>query len=392
MTGGFTTMFAKRLITLAGTAVLFAAAAMAQTGAIEGDVKDEDGKAAPKGVEVRINRTDIKGTYKTKTDKKGHYFHAGLPLGTYDVTVVMDGKDADSIKGVRTRLGDPVPINFDLSAQKRQREAMEKAAQTGEITKEVERGMSKEQKEALEKQMKERSAALAKNKALNDAFNAGRQALSEKNYDAAVEQFNKAVEMDPKQHVIYGNLAEAYAGQATKPGADPALFQKAYDAYNKAIELNPADAGYINNYALLLAKGKKFPEAKEQLTKAATLDPPNAGKYYFNLGALLVNAGNYGEAESVFKQAITADPNYAEAHYQYGMCLIAKATTTADGKMKAPEGTAEAFQTYLQLAPNGPNAEGAKGMITALGATVDLKYENPDAKKNQKKTTTPKKK
>lgn len=105
-----------------------------------------------------------------------------------------------------------------------------------------------------------------------------------------------------------------------------------------------------------------------------------------------MNAGNYGEAESVFKQAITADPNYAEAHYQYGMCLIAKATTTADGKMKAPEGTAEAFQTYLQLAPNGPNAEGAKGMITALGATVDLKYENPDAKKNQKKTTTPKKK
>ena len=28
-----------------------------------------------------------------------------------------------------------------------------------------------------------------------------------------------------------------------------------------------------------------------ELKKAAELDPPNAGKYYYNLGAMLVNAG-----------------------------------------------------------------------------------------------------
>jgi tetratricopeptide (TPR) repeat protein len=384
-------MFAKRLLTLSGTAALFAAAALAQTGAIEGDVRDENGQLVAKGIQVRIERTDIKGMYKTKTDKKGHYFHAGLPLGTYNVIVEMEGKDADSIKGVRTRLGDPTPINFDLSAIKKQREALEKAAQTGEISKEIDRSMTPEQKAALEKQVKERSAAMAKNKALNDAFNAGRQALTEKNYEAAVEQFNKAAELDPKQHVIFGNMAEAYAGMAAKPGADAALYQKAFDAYGKAIELNPADAAYINNYGLLLAKAKKFAEAKEQLTKAAALDAPNAGKYFFNLGAVLVNTGNYGEAESVFQQAIAADPNYADAHYQYGMCLVAKATTTPEGKMVAPAGTKEAFEKYLQLKPDGVNAEGAKGMIAALGGTIDTKYENPDAKKNQKKAA-PKKK
>jgi Tfp pilus assembly protein PilF len=379
------------MLTLAGMAGLFAAAALAQTGAIEGDVRGEDGQLVAKGIPVRIERTDIKGTYKTKTDKKGHYFHAGLPLGTYNVIVEMEGKDVDSIKGVRTRLGDPTPINFDLSAIRKQREAMEKAAATGEIPKEIDRSMTPEQKAALEKQMKERSAAMAKNKALNDAFNGGRQALTEKNYDSAVEQFTKAAEMDPKQHVIWGNLAEAYAGQATKPGADPALYQKAFDSYNKAIELNPADAAYINNYGLLLAKAKKFDEAKAQLNKAAALDAPNAGKYFFNLGAVLVNTNNYAEAESVFKQAIEADPNYADAHYQYGMCLVAKATTKADGTMVAPDGTREAFEKYLALKPDGVNAEGAKGMILALGAKLDTTYENPDAKKNQKKAA-PKKK
>ena len=32
-------------------------------------------------------RTDIKGNYKCKTNKKGHYFYNGLPLGTYNITV-----------------------------------------------------------------------------------------------------------------------------------------------------------------------------------------------------------------------------------------------------------------------------------------------------------------
>ena len=154
--------------------------------------------------------------------------------------------------------------------------------------------------------------------------------------------------------------------------------------------MNPANAAYINNYGLLLAKAKKFAEAKEQLTKAAALDSPNEGKYFFNLVAVLVNTGNYAEAESVFQQAIAADPAYADAHYQYGMCLVAKATTTPDGKMVAPAGTKEAFEKYLQLKPDGVNAEAAKAMITALGSTLDVKYDNPD-RKNQKKTA-PKKK
>ena len=383
-------MFAKRLLTVAGMAALFAAAALAQTGAIEGDVRDENGQLVAKGIAVRIERTDIKGMYKTKTDKKGHYFHAGLPLGSYNVFVEMDSKDVDQIKGVRTRLGDPVPINFDLSAIRKQRDAMDKAVQTGEIPKEIDRSMTPEQKAALEKQVKERSAAMAKNKALNDAFNGGRQALTEKNFEAAVEQFTKASETDPKQHVIWGNLAEAYGGIASKPGGDAGAYQKAFDAYGKAIELNPADAAYINNYGLLLAKAKKFDEAKAQLNKAAALDAPNAGKYFFNLGAVLVNTNNYAEAESVFKQAIEADPKYADAHYQYGMCLVAKATTTADGKMVAPAGTKEAFEKYLELRPDGVNAESAKAMIAAFGLVIDTKYGTD--RKDASKKAAPKKK
>src|SRR5690242_4722141 len=65
--------------------LLFSATGWAQTGAIEGDVKGEDGKPAV-GAVIKIERKDIKGNYNTKTDKKGHYYYGGLGLGMYDVT------------------------------------------------------------------------------------------------------------------------------------------------------------------------------------------------------------------------------------------------------------------------------------------------------------------
>ena len=183
--------------------------------------------------------------------------------------------------------------------------------------------------------------------------------------------------------MIWGNLADAYAGAAkTKTGADQqAMLDKGAECYKKAIELKPDDAAYHNNYALLLAQSKKSDEALVELTKAAQLDPPNAGKYYFNGGAVLVNLGQNEPAGAMFKKAIEADPNYADAHYQYGIYLIGKATTTPDGKIVPPAGTKEEFEKYLELKPDGANAEAAKAMLTSMGETLQTDYSKPGAKK-----------
>src|SRR5689334_24366793 len=125
----------------AAALLFFAGAAFAQVSSLEGDVKDENGQPL-KGALVKIDRKDIKGHYQVKTDKKGHYFHAGLPLGTYKLTLEVDGKDRDFVDNVRTTLGDPVPVNFDLQAQKKKADAMQHAAETGQLTEEQARGMS----------------------------------------------------------------------------------------------------------------------------------------------------------------------------------------------------------------------------------------------------------
>ena len=88
-------------------------------------MKGQDGKPVEKA-EVQITRTDIKGSYKTKTDKKGHYLYMGLPMGKYTIDVLVDGKKVDSVTNVSTRPGDPIPVNFDLKASQ-----ADKAAQAG---------------------------------------------------------------------------------------------------------------------------------------------------------------------------------------------------------------------------------------------------------------------
>jgi tetratricopeptide (TPR) repeat protein len=360
------TMFWKPLAAIAGVA-LFSLVAQAQTVSIAGNVVGEDGKPAA-GAQIRIERVDIKGTYKVKTDKKGHYIYAGLPLGgNFTVVLEKDGKDIDKVQGVRPRGGDPAEVNFDMSKIAK--------GQTAAAA-EQERGMSAAEKEAFEKQKKANEEAIAKNKALNDAFAAGKEAANAKNWSAAIENFTKATEIDPNQHVVWGNLADAYLARK-----QPGDVEKGIEAYAKAVAIKGDDPAYHNNYALALAQAKKFDEAQAELTKAAQIDPASAGKYYYNLGAVYVNTGQSEPAGAAFKKAIDADPNYADAYYQMGLVMFGQATTAADGKITPPAGTADMFQKYLQLRPDGANADAAKAMLAALGSTVETSFERPGQKK-----------
>jgi tetratricopeptide (TPR) repeat protein len=267
--------------------------------------------------------------------------------------------------------------------------------------------------------MAENKGKMQKTKALNDAFNEGLTALQcttnpdclkqqiaqqggdtsvtadkiaaqkATDYQTAVTALEKAKEVDATQPAVWSNLGDAYLGVAgTKTGADfDAATAKGIEAYSKAIELKPDDPATHNNYGLALAKAKKYPEAEAELKKAADLDPATAFQRYYNLGALLSNIGQGEPASKAFKAAIDSapdNPKNAESYFQYGLSLAGQATTDKDGKFIAPPGTIESFQKYLTLAPNGPNAQTAKDMITQLGGSIQTEFKNPNAQKKKK--------
>ena len=70
--------------------------------------------------------------------------------------------------------------------------------------------MTAAQKAEFEKKKKDAEAAMAKQKDLNDAFTAGREAEDAKNWDTAIEQYKKAAGIDPKQHVVLSHMADCY--------------------------------------------------------------------------------------------------------------------------------------------------------------------------------------
>ena len=330
----------RKFLLMLPASLLFSSLCFAQTGAIEGDVKGEDGKPLV-GATIKIDRTDIKQSFNVKTDKKGHYYYGGLGIpGAYDVTVEVGGKAVDGVKGVKP--AGTSDVNFDLKA------SAERAAKAAPPTEaEVEKGMTPAQKAEFEKKKKDSEATLAKNAELNAAFNAAMEAETNKNYDVAIQQFEKASTLGPTQHVVWSHLGDDYYYRSDKETGDVKNvdLEKAAGDYQKAIELEPTNAAYHNNYALILVRQKKLDEGQAELSKAATLDPASAGKYYYNLGAVLANTNQNDQAGEAFKKAMAT--GYVEAYYQYGLSLVAKATTAPDGKIVAPDGTVQAFQKYL---------------------------------------------
>ena len=93
----------------------FTVSAFAQVGRIEGDIVKRGSTEGIPGAEVVIERTDIKGSYPVKSDKKGHYLHAGVPyVGTYTIMVSAPGFAPNFVGGVKPGGVPPEGIKIEL--------------------------------------------------------------------------------------------------------------------------------------------------------------------------------------------------------------------------------------------------------------------------------------
>jgi tetratricopeptide (TPR) repeat protein len=392
-------MFAqlRSSLILSSLLLVVAGAAWAQTTTIEGDVKDASGQPL-KGAVIVLDRTDIKGHYQVKSDKKGHWLYTGLPYGKFDISCQVDGQTVDSVKGVQSKYGESTTIDFDMRKAQAQKASMQAAAATGDLPSDAARGMTKEQKEAFEATAKKNAETMKKNKALNDAFNAGQDAKKAGDaepdkaqkvvkYQTAVDNYNKAGELDPSQAAVWDAMGETYSAMGDAQTGDDRT--KSYDQaivnYNKGLAVKPNDAGVYNQIGNLYGKERKIPEATDALTKAAQLDPAMAPKAYFNMGANLVNSGQPEKATDFFKKAADADGNYAEAWYQYGSLLMMQGKVDPKtGAQTYPPDTASALKKYLELQPTGTHAAEATAMLQAMGEKVETKVNVPQATKKKK--------
>ncbi|MGA2965019.1 MAG: carboxypeptidase regulatory-like domain-containing protein [Terriglobales bacterium] len=354
---------------------LSAPQALAQsTGSVRGVCKDIEGKPMVQA-EVEWYGTETGRKYTLKTDKKGEYFSLGIAPGKYNVKLSKDGKEIFHFNGVEVEL-DEVVQDFDM---KKEQSA---AAQAQGMTPE----QAKAKAEAIAKAEKESKTVGS----LNERLKAAAAASEAGDFETAIATLTAANQIDATRDLIWFKLADAYRMSGPKQ-ADPAEKQKRYEmavsSYQKAIDLRTASeteqkeadykktlAGYYNNLAEAYNKSNKVDDAVAMYNKAAVLNPADAGTYLFNIGAVYTNAGRADDAIGVWDKVIAADPTKAEAYYQKGLNLLLKETIGKDGKTVVAEGTAEAFQKYLELAPTGKFAQPAKDMLAQIGATVETGF------------------
>ncbi|MGH9623607.1 MAG: tetratricopeptide repeat protein [Bryobacteraceae bacterium] len=375
--------------------------AWAQTTTLEGTAKNAQGQPA-KGAQVVLSRTDMKGHYHVKVNKKGHWLYMGLPYGSYDVTLVVDGKTVAKVSGVHTKYGSPQSVTLNAQRAVARAQATQQANASGQATEEQEKGMTPEQKKQFEEKLKQHEAEIKKNKALNDSYNTGINAMKmaeatpsktqkATEYQQAVTNLNKASQIDPKQVAVWSHLGDAYYGLAKSQAApaNQSSYDQALQVYQKALALttNPADqsALYINMGNIYAAE-KKTDQATQALNKAVALNPSSAKTAYFNLAANLVNTGHPEQALPLFKKVVQADPTSAESWFQIGsLSMEAGTVDPKTGKPSYPPEAAQALDKYLQLAPNGPHAQEAKAMLQAIGQNVETNFKAPKAEHRRKR-------
>src|SRR3954449_6820775 len=103
-----------------------------------------------------------------------------------------------------------------------------------------------------------------------DNLNKGVQAFKTAKYNAAVEHFKKAVDLDPNFPTARLYLATAYMSQYI-PGADSPenmqMAQAAHDQFRKVLEQDPKNDVAIASIASLYYNQKKFDDAKQWYEK-----------------------------------------------------------------------------------------------------------------------------
>jgi len=176
-------------------------------------------------------------------------------------------------------------------------------------------------------------------------------------YKEAIEPYQKALGLKPKDPAILNNLCSAY-GKSGRYG-------EAAQSCQKAIELKSDLAEAYNNLGWTYHQMGRHKEAIQSCKAAIRLQPDMAEAHY-NMGNGYVALKNFEEAVASYKQAIRLEFDYAEAHQNLGAAYheLGRYEEAIDSYKRAllikpslPEAHLNLGITYLRMGNRGSAIE-----------------------------------
>lgn len=140
-------------------------------------------------------------------------------------------------------------------------------------------------------------------------FYKGLAADNEKNFDAAINNYKRAIELYPEYGMPYANLGNVYKNRGD--------FETALAYYKTALKLNPKFTDLYVNIGNVYYGMRDFETAFSYYRKASILNP-NSSTIYTSLGNVYNERKDYDSAISYFKKAIALYPGSSETYYNLG--------------------------------------------------------------------------
>jgi tetratricopeptide (TPR) repeat protein len=336
-----------------------------QTAKIHGHVQDPAGVALKGGTVSLSDDGGKTSKYSFKTDDNGNYTGDGIAPGTYSIIYrnadTPPDKIVDEFNEVKIAAGADITQDFDMSRP----EYLSK--------------LSPEQKKALEDIKAKNAEVLKENsqiKNLNADLIKARQDNKDKNYTEAESLMTRDTQAKPDAGVLWVELGVAQKGLKKYDDAVTSL-KKAVELEAASKKPNPEIQAAANDaLGEVYATQGKVPEAQAAYDAAVQADPKGAAVHYTNEAIMMDRANQIDATVAAADKAIAADPTKAIAYYLKGKALINKASVDPKtGKIVAPPGCAEAYQKYLQLAPDGQFSADAKAVLAEMSTTVTSSYK-----------------
>ena len=153
-------------------------------------------------------------------------------------------------------------------------------------------------------------------------------------YDAAIDSYKQATQINPHYAEVYNNMGTALKSKGDLEGA--------IDSYKQATKINPSYADAYNNMGIALNDKGDLDAAIESYKQTIQINPSYADAYN-NMGFALHDKGDLKAALDSYKQAIQINPDYAGAYNNMG-------TTLKD--MGDLEAAIDSYKQAIQINPD----------------------------------------
>ena len=365
-------------------------------GKIHGQVINPTGEPQTMGT-VNLS-TDGGATFKYTfdVDSNGNFSGdaaAGTYMMFYRIPTTPKGSAVDTLKDVKVVAGEDTLQNDDMSRpeyiaklpedQRKQLEELKKTNAAAMQANAVIKRLNSDLKAVAQDQLDIDNAGQAAQQQLGASASkadiaAKVEQIKTTKYTDIASMMTKDTVSKPDEAILWSKLGYAQAGLKQYDDAIT-TYKKAVDLESKATKprldvLALAEAGLGEVYA----RTGKVPDATTAYDAAAKDDPTRAGLYLRNEAIIYYQQGNADAQVAAAQDAVKINPNDAILYFLIGNGLVQKATVDPKTqKIVLPPGCADAYQKYLELAPQGPFAGEVASILQSAGEKINSSYKAP---------------